>query len=135
MVWDEPFGDPVPVAKLKPIDAVLDAPSMQPALRRFIDWVAAYTLAPPGDVLAMALRVNALAVPTPQPGWSLGAAPDSKMTEARARVVKLLGDGVPRTGAMIARHAAVVLRRSAGHGGCRPAHADHPARRAPFAHA
>jgi primosomal protein N' len=70
VVWDASQGDAVPAAKLKPIDAVLDAPAMQPALRQFIDWVAGYTLAPPGDVLAMALRVNALAPPTPQAGWT-----------------------------------------------------------------
>ena len=27
------------------------------ALRRFVDWIAAYTLTPPGEVMAMALRV------------------------------------------------------------------------------
>jgi primosomal protein N' (replication factor Y) len=107
VVWDSPVDGAVPDAKLKPIDTVLDAPPMHPALRRFIDWVAAYTLAPPGDVLAMALRVNALAPPTPQAGWSLGVIPAGKMTEQRARVVALLADGVPRTGPMIARHATV----------------------------
>jgi primosomal protein N' (replication factor Y) (superfamily II helicase) len=108
VVWDAPFGDAIPDAKLKPIDAVLDAPPMQPALRRFIDWVAAYTLAPPGDVLAMALRVNALAPPVPQPGWSLVSPPPlTRLTEARSRVAGLLADGVPRTGAAITRDAVV----------------------------
>ena len=108
VVWDAPAGDAVPAAKLKPVDAVLDAPAMVPALRRFIDWVAGYTLAPPGDVLAMALRVNALAPPVAQPGWSLGAVPPgARLTEARARVVALLGDGVARTGAGLARAAGV----------------------------
>ncbi len=107
VVWDSPTDGAVPDTKLKPIDTVLDAPPMQPALRRFIDWVAAYTLAPPGDVLAMALRVNALAPPTPQAGWSLGVIPDGNMTEQRTRVVALLADGIPRTGPMIARHATV----------------------------
>ena len=108
VVWDAPSGDPVPAAKLKPIDAVLDAPPMQPALRHFIDWVAGYTLAPQGDVLAMALRLNALAPPTPQAGWSLAAVPDgTRLTEARRRVVALLSDAVPRTGAAVARDAGV----------------------------
>ncbi len=120
VVWDAPHGDPVPAARLKPIDAVLDAPPMQPALRQFIDWVAAYTLAPPGDVLAMALRINALAPPTPQAGWSLAELPaDARMTDARRRVADLLGDGVPRTGAALARDAGVspaVVRGMAGAG-------------------
>ena len=108
VVWDAPFGDPVPAAKLKPIDTVLDAPAMQPALRRFIDWVAAYTLAPPGDVLAMALRVNALAPPVPQSGFTLAKLPpDLRLTEPRRRVTALLADGRPRTAAAIGRDAGV----------------------------
>ncbi len=123
VVWDAPFGDPVAAEKLKPIGAVLDCPPMQPALRRFIDWVAGYTLAPPGDVLAMALRVNALAPPMPQAGWTLADAPDAKLTakltEGRRRVAALLADGAPRTGASLARDAGVspaVVRGMAGAG-------------------
>ncbi len=120
VVWDAGQGDPVPQSKLKPVEAVLDAPAMQPALRRFIDWVAAYTLAPPGDVLAMSLRINALAPPVPQSGWSLADVPDdARLTDARRRVVALLSDGVSRTGAAVARDAAVspgVLRGMAGAG-------------------
>ena len=108
VVWDAGQGDRVPAAKLKPIDALLDAPPMQPALRRFIDWIAAYTLAPPGDVLAMGLRVNALAPPVPQAGWSLAdLPPDTKLTAARRHVAAVLANRVPRTGAAIARDAGV----------------------------
>ena len=108
VVWDAGPDDRVPAAKLKPIDTVLDAPPMQPALRRFIDWVAAYTLAPPGEVLAMALRVNALAPPVPQAGWSLAdLPPDTRLTAPRQRVAALLADRVPRTGAALTRNAGV----------------------------
>ncbi|WP_158747410.1 primosomal protein N' [Acidisphaera sp. L21] len=108
VVWDSGQNDQVPAAKLKPIDTVLDAPPMQPALRHFIDWIAGYTLAAPGDVLAMALRVNALAPPTPQPGWSLADIPENaKLTEGRRRIAALLSDGVSRTGAAVARDAGV----------------------------
>ena len=31
---------------------------MRAELRRLVDWMAAYTLAPPGEVMAMALRVH-----------------------------------------------------------------------------
>ncbi len=54
---------------MKPVTAVLDAPPLPEALRRFVDWVAGYTLAFPGEVLAMALRVNALTPETPAAGW------------------------------------------------------------------
>ncbi len=108
VVWDAPHGDPVPAAKLKPVAAVLDAPPMAAPLRRFIDWVAAYTLSPPGDVLAMALRINALAPPTPQAGWALAPAPpDARPTEARRRIAALLADGAPRSNAAIVRDAGV----------------------------
>ena len=108
VVWDAPFGDPVPAEKLKPIHAILDTPPMQPDLRQFIDWIAQYTLAPPGDVLAMALRVNALSPPVPQAGWRLAEMPAAtRLTPARQRVAALLADGAPRSVAAIARNAVV----------------------------
>src|ERR1700757_910366 len=57
VVWDCAADEGVPDHKLKPIAGVIDTPPMRPALRQFIDWVASYTLAPPGEVMAMALRV------------------------------------------------------------------------------
>ncbi len=117
VVWDAPSGPPVPAAKLKPVTARLDALPMPAPLRRFIDWVAAYTLAAPGEVLAMALRVNALAPPVPTPGWQLAdPLPDTRLTEARSRVLAILADGVPRPAPELARAAGVspaVLRAMA----------------------
>lgn len=93
VVWDAPAGPSVADAKLKPVTAVLDTAPIPPALRRFIDWVAGYTLATPGEVLAMALRVNALQPETPAAGWRIADAPPGKpMTEARARVSAWLAD-------------------------------------------
>ena len=64
VVWDgEPdasLGD----NRLRPISARLETPPMAAPLRRLIDWIAAYTLAPRGQVMAMALRVMR---------WMLGA--------------------------------------------------------------
>ncbi len=108
VVWDAPAGPPVAAAKLKPVAARLDAPPMPAPLRRFIDWVAAYTLAAPGEVLAMALRINALAPPVPAPGYvAADPRPDGKITEARAKVLAILADRVPRAGADLARLAGV----------------------------
>ncbi len=47
---------------------------MRADIRRLVDWVAAYTLAPPGEVLAMALRVNAFGPAAPPTGWRVGRA-------------------------------------------------------------
>ena len=108
VVWDAPAGPSVPAARLKPVTARLDAPAMPAPLRRLIDWVAAYTLAAPGEVLAMALRINALAPPVPTPGWQLAdPMPETKHTEARRRVLAVLADGVPRAGPELARAAGV----------------------------
>ena len=111
VVWDQSDGGPVVGDnRLKPITAVLDAPPLPAVLRRFIDWVAAYTLAFPGEVLAMALRVNALAPETPAPGWLSGVPPRDtplRETPGRTRVTAILSDGRPRSTADLAREAGV----------------------------
>ena len=48
---------------------MIDTPPMLPALRQFVDWVAGYTLSPPGEVMAMALRVVAPGLGAPATGW------------------------------------------------------------------
>ena len=111
VVWDGAEGPPTDMAvgdnRLKEITAVLDAPPMPEALRRFVDWVAAYTLAFPGDVLAMALRVNALQAESPAPGWVLAEGAAGRETPGRARVVAVMGDGRARGTADIAGLAGV----------------------------
>ncbi len=92
VVWDGTSDPRVADAKLKPITTILDTPPLPPALRRFVDWVAAYTLALPGEVLAMALRINALRPEAPSPGFTLGPA-DGRMTPGRARVTAALAEG------------------------------------------
>ena len=80
VVWDTDPPPPPPKARLKPIRARLPAPPMTPSLRQFVDWVAQYTLSPPGAVLRMAMSVPAaLEPPAAQPGWML-APPGGKST-------------------------------------------------------
>ncbi len=107
VVWDGATDARLDAGKLKPVTAVLEVTPLPAPLRRFIDWVAAYTLAFPGDVLAMALRVNALVSETPAPGWRLAAQGGGRITEARARVAAVLADGRPRATAELARLAGV----------------------------
>ncbi len=110
VVWDTSSGPPVAAGKLKPISGLLDAPPMAAPLRRFVDWMAAYTLAPPGEVMAMALRVNALAAPPPHaPGWRVAttAPPAVRLTPARQRVLDALAAASPLSTAALARHAGV----------------------------
>mgnify|MGYP006163434985 CR=1 FL=1 len=66
------------------------------ALRRFVDWVSAYTLAPPGPVLRMAMSVpSALEAPKTELVYR-PAAPTGdtalKLTAARRRVLEQLKD-------------------------------------------
>lgn len=95
VVWDTPPDGRVPARKLKPVSARLDAPPLPEALRRFIDWVAGYTLAFPGEVLGMALRVNALSAPAPAFGVrAVPGAAAARLTPQRRRVLEALKDGV-----------------------------------------
>ena len=54
VVWDDAPDAGVPEAKLKTIKQVEDLPVMPRAYRKFIDWVAEFTLAPRGAVLGLA---------------------------------------------------------------------------------
>ena len=56
VVWGEGSGA-VESGKLKAIAERLPAPPLRAELRRLVDWVAHYTLSPPGAVLRMAMSV------------------------------------------------------------------------------
>jgi primosomal protein N' (replication factor Y) len=53
-VWDDMPDAAVPQAKLKSVDRILDMPPLPAPFRKFIDWVAEFTLAPKGAVLSLA---------------------------------------------------------------------------------
>ena len=107
VVWDAPSGPSVPDQKLKRVSARVDAPPLPAALRKFVDWVAGYTLTPPGGVMAMALRVNALTPPQPTAGWRAAPTPEAaRLTPQRRRVLAALGDKT-LPGAELARLADV----------------------------
>ena len=57
VVWDGDGGE-LATERLKPVLGTLPAPPLRPEMRRFVDRVAAYTLAPPGMVLKMAMSVE-----------------------------------------------------------------------------
>ena len=90
---------------------VLPALPMADALRRFVDWVAAYTLAPPGAVLRMAMSVpSALEAPKTEIVYRPPAMPATtplKLTAARRRVLEQLKDGPAMPAAELAHLAGV----------------------------
>lgn len=109
IVWDTPT-DVVDPKKLRPISQVFDCPPIDEAARRFVDWVASYTLSPPGMVARMFLRAPAAFDPEPPlPGlrWS-GATPE-RMTAARERVLELARDGMAWTRSGLAHAAGTSL--------------------------
>ena len=108
VVWDGAADEGVPDGKLKPIAGVIDTPPMRPALRQFIDWVASYTLAPPGEVMAMALRVVTPGIAPHTTGWRR-AEPlaEARITEARQKVLDALAEHEPRATGELARLAGV----------------------------
>ena len=121
MVWDgASAGKAVPDSRLRPIIALVDSPPMRQDLRRLVDWIAAYTMSSPGEVLRMALRV---VQPDPHPiqGWFRAPEFDSRVriTPARQRVLDCFEVGQPHTTSELMRlcgvSASVVLgMRDAG---------------------
>ncbi len=92
VVWGEGTGD-VASEKLRPITEKLDAAPMSAVQRRFVDWVADYTLSSPGTVLRMTLRVPAALGPVRQKsGVRRSGDPPARMTPQRQRVLDTLQD-------------------------------------------
>ncbi len=137
VVWDDPpasrhpdrhaaaptasGGERVAAARLRPVLRRCDVPALPAVARAFIDWVAAYTMSPPGAVLRMTLREHgALEPPAPQFAWrradsiraagrkaeAAGAGPEPfRLTPPRRRVLERLAEGPPLPTAELARAA------------------------------
>ncbi len=94
--------------RLKDVAEKLDLPPLRPELRKFVDWVADYTLSPRGMVLRMALRMGEhLGPERVRIGVRLAGSPPQRMTTARARVLALLADGLVRAKSEAAEEAGV----------------------------
>src|SRR5580704_6497502 len=109
VVWAEnPTPNPRLDNRLKDVAKKLDLPPLRGELRRFVDWVANYTVASRGMVLRMCLRMGEhLGAERERVGVRLYGPPPQRMTGARQRVLALLADGVPRAKGEAAREAGV----------------------------
>ncbi|NKX63579.1 primosomal protein N' [Labrenzia sp. 5N] len=109
-VWDIEPDAAINPKKLKTISHVYDkTPPLDDDLRRFVDWVANWTLGAPGMVLRMVLRSEeALEPEAPVPGVRRieGAEPD-RLTPARGRVLATMEDGFAWTKSGLAHAAGV----------------------------
>src|SRR3954468_17091363 len=110
VVW----ADNVPVRsglhnRLKDVEAKLDYPAVREELRKFVDWVANYTLSPKGMVLRMALRMGELGPERERVAVRLAGPPPQRLTPARRRVLGALADGLLRTKSEAAKDAGVSI--------------------------
>lgn len=109
-VWDGEPDAAINPNKLKSISHVYDTtPPLDKDLRRFVDWVAGWTLGAPGMVVRMVLRSEeALELEAPVPGVRRieGAEPE-RMTPARRRVLGTMEDGFAWTKSGLAHAAGV----------------------------
>jgi primosomal protein N' (replication factor Y) len=106
VVWDGADDGMVDPKKLKSIEQVFDCPPLTKDMRSFIDWVASYTVSPPGLVARMALRAPAAFDPEPMiEGLRLTEARPERMTPARMRVIETADNGFAWTRSGLA-HAA-----------------------------
>jgi primosomal protein N' (replication factor Y) len=107
VVWPG-FGGAPAKTKLKEIIGKADAPALPLELVKLIDWIADYTLAPRGMVLRMALRRSAeLGAAREKVGVRITGLKPERMTEARARVLSLLENGLLRSKSEAAEEAGV----------------------------
>jgi primosomal protein N' (replication factor Y) (superfamily II helicase) len=117
VVWDlapDPESERAEIAdsRLKAVTSVVDVPPLPAISRRFVDWIARYTLAPRGMALKLMMGASAAFEPEP-PRFGvrlvdgLPAAAAKRLTPGRARVIELAGDGLSRARASLAKEAGV----------------------------
>lgn len=108
VVWDDAGEKGVDPKKLRPITKSFECPPLKAEMRRFVDWVAAYTLSPPGLVARMALRAPAAFDPEPMiEGLRLTEGRPERLTPARERVMELAAEGHGWTKSGLAHAAGV----------------------------
>ncbi|BAK68402.1 primosomal protein N' [Sphingobium sp. SYK-6] len=116
VVWEaERFPDVPPVGdnRLRPLLGVLDAPPLPAALRRLIEWTAAYYLAPHAAVLRMALAsMSALEGGKTVIEYRPSGALPERLTAQRAQALERIGErqGLVRELAAIGDVSDAVIR-------------------------
>ncbi|HKD47739.1 MAG TPA: primosomal protein N' [Rhizomicrobium sp.] len=97
VVWGSPEGN-VGDNRLKIAEPLEGHPRLPAALCDFIDWVAAYTLNPPGAILAMALRSRGAFEPEARRiAYVKGDTVPARLSNPRRRVLTVAADGLARS--------------------------------------
>ncbi|MEM1364663.1 MAG: primosomal protein N' [Pseudomonadota bacterium] len=90
VVWHEGSDKPVDPAKLREIEHKFPCPPVGLDMLDFVAWVANYTLASPGMVMQMVLRVPAAFDPEPpMPAIIYNGGEPDRLTAARSKVLEL----------------------------------------------
>ena len=107
VVWGRPTDNHAH-NRLKDIEIIYDVPPLSDELLKTVDWVARYTLAPPGLVLRAVLRSSeALEPERPVTAYRRTGADPGRMTPARQRVLDTLADGEAWTRTMLVGESGV----------------------------
>ncbi|MCX5513627.1 primosomal protein N' [Kaistia algarum] len=107
-VWDDVPDGSVGHNRLRPVAHRYDAPPLDPTIRKFVDWVANYTLTPRGMVLRMVLRApGALEPERAVEAVRIAGPPPERLTPARRRVLDIAADGAPWSRPALAAAAGV----------------------------
>ena len=108
VIWDGEPDNSVGDNRLRALISKLDVPPMGADIRRLVDWIAAYTLTPPGEVLTMALRLSAYRGEPVHLGWQRAETPpEIRLTEPRRKLLAALPPGTPRGSADLLRETGV----------------------------
>ncbi|MEL7271891.1 MAG: primosomal protein N' [Pseudomonadota bacterium] len=94
VVWDSHSADRlVDAKKLRDVELRFDCPPLVENMRRFVDWLAHYTVSAPGMVLKSVLRApGALEPEQALPGLRFTGQPPERMTDARRRVLEIAAE-------------------------------------------
>jgi primosomal protein N' (replication factor Y) len=107
VVWGAAEGT-VGDNRLKEAVPLENSPALPTKLCDLVDWVAQYTLAPPGMVLSMALRgARAFEPEIMRIAYVRGSQTPKRMTPARQRVLDISADGLARSVQVLAEAADV----------------------------
>ncbi|HEY4942051.1 MAG TPA: primosomal protein N' [Rhizomicrobium sp.] len=105
VVWGAAEGS-VGDNRLKEATPLEGEPRLPEKLCDFVDWVANYTLSPPGMILSMVLRGGRAFEPeTMRTAYVRGGMTPKKLTPARARVLAVAEDGLARGVPALAQEA------------------------------
>jgi primosomal protein N' (replication factor Y) len=112
VVWPRDVGAQTPEVNPKKLREIIEVLEDLPRLPRvsldFANWVANYTLTPPGMVLRMMMSAgHAFSPPAPHYGVRLAGSAPPRMTPARARVIEMAGNGLTWVKSALAEAAGV----------------------------